>query len=146
MELSEMLSGPLNAVGMNKNWHLLLAIRIPIQSFSFQRFFMLKAVRIIRQADYKNISSELKASSSKYGWGKILNEILFCFEKEAFISITHCRKEIMDSVGLVTYIKVKLQLFCEKRKKLFGKMQSRSFLKEIKMSMGELNQSMKFWF
>ena len=52
----------------------------------------------------------------------------------------------MDSVGLVTYIKAKLQLFCEKRKKLFGKMQSRSFLKEIKMSMGELNQSMKFWF
>lgn len=82
---------------------------------------MLKAVRIIRQADYKNISSELKASSSKYGWGKILNEILFCFEKEAFISITHCRKEIMDSVGLVTYIKVKLQLFCEKKKKVVWK-------------------------
>lgn len=48
----------------------------------------------------------------------------------------------MDSVGLATYIK--LQLFCEKRKKLFRKMQSRSFLKEIKMSMGELNQSMTF--
>ena len=83
----------------------------------FQRSFHDHIIR--NEADYKNISSELKASSSKYGWGKILNEILFCFEKEAFISITHCRKEIMDSVGLVTYIKVKLQLFCEKRKKLF---------------------------
>lgn len=137
MELSKMLSAPLNSFGMNKNWHLFLAVRMPIQSFSFQRLYELLGKLIIKTSQV-SLKPHLKVGMGAKSWMK------YCFvlKKKPSLSITHCRKEIMDSVGLVTYIK--LQLFCEKRKKLFRKMQSRSFLKEIKMSMGELNQSMTF--
>lgn len=57
--LSEMLSRTLSSFfAINKNWHLFLASRVPLQFHSFQRFSMLEAIRI-KQGNYEDISSDL---------------------------------------------------------------------------------------